>query len=366
MPRGQRDLAFEDWVHDAREVDIVKVATDRGARLKGRKEKVGPCPVCGGHPKTADRFAINTVKRIFNCRQCGGRGDVIALVQFIDGVDFLAACEILTGRPPPKGTTTLDHAELARRAEERRANAEKQERQARWYREQERNRLYDMWKAGVAVPGSPVEAYLAMRQVVLPPRAAIRCLPQAKLYSSGGKDAKVLHTGPAMMGAIIGPEDRFVGLHLTWIDLSDPDGKARVVDPETGEVEAAKKMRGSIGGGRIELVRCENPRVLVLGEGIEEVLTVHRALQAAGWDLSRTAFWTALSLGNLGGPHRGTIDHPTLRRIAKDGRDLGPQKVPGDVPDLTLPAIPIPDSVEELFLLGDGDSDRFTTELERL
>jgi hypothetical protein len=359
MARGQRDLAFEDWVHDARSVPILQAAQERGARLKGAREKIGPCPACGGR----DRFSINTVKGIFHCRASAKGGDVIALVQYLDGVDFLGACERLTGSPPPRGTSTIDPAELARKAEERRTKFQEQERQARWHREQERRRLYAMWQAGQPVPGSPVEAYLALRLVVLPAGAAVRYLPEAQLYASGAKDAKVIHTGPAMMAAVIGPEDRFVGLHLTWINLADADGKARVADPETGEVEAAKKMRGSIGGGRIELVRCAEPQRLVLGEGIEEVLSVYRALQAAGWDLSRTAFWTALSLGNLGGPHRGSVEHPTQRRTDARGRDLGPQKVPGDVPDLTVPAIPVPDSVTELVLLGDGDSDRFTTDL---
>ena len=55
-------------------------------------------PVCGGD----DRFAINTAKGVWNCRQCGVGGDVIKLVQHLDGVDFIAACTTLTGEPPPK------------------------------------------------------------------------------------------------------------------------------------------------------------------------------------------------------------------------------------------------------------------------
>ena len=38
-----------------------------------------------------------------NCRQCGGKGDVIALVQHIDGCDFKTAVFMLTGEPAPDG-----------------------------------------------------------------------------------------------------------------------------------------------------------------------------------------------------------------------------------------------------------------------
>ena len=61
-------------------------------------ERVGACPKCGGD----DRFAINTKKQVFNCRGCGICGDVIQLVEDLDGVDFNAACTQLTGQPPPK------------------------------------------------------------------------------------------------------------------------------------------------------------------------------------------------------------------------------------------------------------------------
>ena len=54
-------------------------------------EYAGPCPVCDGR----DRFSINTKKQVFNCRGCGSKGDVIALVQFLDGIDFRTAVERL-------------------------------------------------------------------------------------------------------------------------------------------------------------------------------------------------------------------------------------------------------------------------------
>ena len=65
----------------------------RGINLVGRVDRCGPCPQCGGH----DRFSINVRKQVFLCRACGARGDVIALVRFIDGCGFREAVERLTG-----------------------------------------------------------------------------------------------------------------------------------------------------------------------------------------------------------------------------------------------------------------------------
>jgi hypothetical protein len=79
----------------------------RGINLVGRVDRCGPCPQCGGH----DRFSINVRKQVFLCRACGARGDVIALVRFIDGCNFREAVERLTGerarapsRPAPAAT----------------------------------------------------------------------------------------------------------------------------------------------------------------------------------------------------------------------------------------------------------------------
>lgn len=289
---------------------------------------------------------------------------MIKLVQHLAEVDFLTACEILTGAPPPRRTSSVHHAELARKAEERQARADQREVKHQFFREQERRRLHDMWRRGKPVGGSPVEAYLALRQVGLPRGALIRCLADAWLYPpiEEGVKPTPIHKGPAMMAAIIDDEGKFAGLHLTWIDLNDPEGKARVMDPDTGEIVAAKKVRGSQMGGRIEILRCNEPTSLLLGEGIEEVSTVLLALDANGWDLSRTAAWSGINLYNIGGEHIGTVVHPTATRVDKLGR-VREVKVPSDQPDMTAKAIPIPDSVTDLVLLGDGDSERFLTEM---
>ncbi len=91
--------AFDAWVARARTIPIERVIEQRGIQLNGKTaDRCGPCPVCGG----TDRFSINIKKQCWNCRQCGVGGDVIALVEHLDGADFITACETLTGSPPPK------------------------------------------------------------------------------------------------------------------------------------------------------------------------------------------------------------------------------------------------------------------------
>jgi CHC2 zinc finger len=90
---------YEVWAAKARAVRIENEVARRGINLRIQgAEHVGACPHCGGD----DRFAINTNKQVFNCRGCGARGGVIALVEFLDGCDFKAACATLAGDPPPQ------------------------------------------------------------------------------------------------------------------------------------------------------------------------------------------------------------------------------------------------------------------------
>src|ERR1700733_3208016 len=91
----------------------------RGIKLVGRIDRYGPCPQCGGK----DRFSINVRKQVFLCRGCAARGNVIALVRFLDGCGFLEALEYLTGerapepsRPAPAATDAPRDAARAARA----------------------------------------------------------------------------------------------------------------------------------------------------------------------------------------------------------------------------------------------------------
>jgi hypothetical protein len=91
--------ATESLAAEAKMIPIEDEIARRSIRLRGKTERCGPCPKCGGD----DRFSINTAKQVFNCRACGKGGDVIALVQHLDGVDFITACETLTGKRRANG-----------------------------------------------------------------------------------------------------------------------------------------------------------------------------------------------------------------------------------------------------------------------
>ena len=98
--------ASDAWIEQARAVPIEsEVARRGGLELKrSGNELIGPCPKCGGD----DRFGVNIVKQVFNCRGCGAKGDVIDMVQHLDGVDFTAATTTLAGDRPeakPNGKT---------------------------------------------------------------------------------------------------------------------------------------------------------------------------------------------------------------------------------------------------------------------
>ena len=92
--RTMRSPSDDEQIARARAADIADIASRVGAKLKRvtATEWAGPCPACGG----ADRFSVNTRRRVFNCRSFRG-GDVIAMVEHARGLDFVEAVEFITG-----------------------------------------------------------------------------------------------------------------------------------------------------------------------------------------------------------------------------------------------------------------------------
>lgn len=340
-----------ETVARARDRSIVDVALALGAAEGCKVDERGvPCPNCGGR----DRFSLDKQKNVFLCRASGSGGDPIALVQHVHGVSFADAVEQLTGE---KALPAASRAPA-------RSDDEKNE-----WREKARRRAWKIWQNGAPIEpergGHWVRDYFALRAIPFPSWRikALREMSSLAYWhrAKAGDEFKVIHSGPAMLAAITGPDGHFIGVHRTWLDLTRPNGKAAIPDPVSGDLLDAKKVEGSQKGGKVVLRDGADCHCLVLGEGIETVLSwgeQHLPEHAAV-----AALWCGLNIGNIAGKAAEQIPHPSLLMTDKIGRKRR-QKVGGHEPDLSdTDCLQIPaDDFEKLVLLGDSDSDRFTTQ----
>jgi len=335
-----------------------EVAVRLGAQLRryGR-EQIGPCPICSTDltSKTATRWQTKAGGWV--CAVCCDGGDVVRLVERAMRTDFKGAVDWLGGLPDDRDSAADNRRDEALAKEEkRRAEADR-------YRERERAMLYGIWRDAADPQGTLVQTYLENRGIPLPMWregcARLRYAERLPYFhgtaidETGRNVPAVIHRGPAMLAPVT-REGRFRGLHMTYLD--EDGNKVDLRDRESG-VLPAKKIRGSKQAGAAELIKVFEPKRIIIGEGIETVLSVWHSLAACGEELERTEFWSALDLGNLGGKAKATVTHPELK--TEKGR---PQRVPGPDADLDKPGIALPDSVVEVVILGDGDSDRVTTE----
>lgn len=352
----------ESQIEDLRcQHDLGDVAARFGAVLRKSGGKlVGSCPMCGGSRK-AKRFEVKQDQWV--CAVCHEGGDVISLVRKVRGVGFLEAVDWLGG---PRVLTPAEDERLQR---ERAARDAKQAKEQEEYRERERKVAFGIWQNAVSLVSHDLARagrdYMAARNLLWPDDLPLRYAPELPYFHGheidkrGHKVPRVLYRGPAIVSPIIRPDHHFGAVHMTFIDPARPGKKIELFDPEDGELLPAKKSRGSTSGGRIELVRPAGPAVrLFFGEGIETVMSIYTAF----WHLNRLregdAFWTSVDLGNLGGKAVCSVDHPTLKQ-----ENNRPRRVPGPEPDMSAPAVPVPDSVVELITLGDGDSEPFLTHM---
>jgi len=330
--------ALEDWIRAAKRADAVSFIASRGYKLvKQGQEWVGPCPRCGGR----DRFSINPRRGVFNCRGCGVGGDFIEMVMHIDGCGFNAACKALTGRDRPSKDAT--------QKEDRHKTDPDISSEPKTVSRAPRAPLdpTQIWNAGWPVEATHAAAYLEARGLHVSPNWTfdLRFAPALEYFGYSCPEAKeqeVLGVFPAMLAAIRDASGQLVGVHRTYLDPAEP----RKLDPPGDKKRnSAKKVVGKVTGG---MIRLSPPGpLLLLGEGIETSRSAYQ-LGIGGDDPAVAA---AVSLINLSGGAVGSIPHPTADR----------RTIPDGEPDPEKPGIILPPEVEEVILLGDGDSDRAYT-----
>jgi hypothetical protein len=151
-----------------------------------------------------------------------------------------------------------------------------------------------------------------------------------------------IETLPAIIAAVRGADGAGIGIEITYLDRAGW-GKAEVVDPETGEILPAKKMRGNPWGGAVRL----GPIARKMGfcEGKETGLSVMMAEP----DLP---VWAALSIGNLAGHGLGRGRRVAVLNDPK--RNF--RYLPAAIPDLDKPAFLPPSQCVQAILLEDADN----------
>lgn len=354
----ERDPEFEEWVERARRADILSVAQRAGAVLKrfGRDFK-GPCPVCSPGEKGSDRFVVtpsnpDPVKR-WMCRGARG-GDIIAMVEHANACDFVAAVQFITGEEPPRGGTgkSVDPDVMRERRQERvddRIGSEIAEQIAV---QRKIVTARDVFGAARDIFGTYGERYFKRRRIDLTEETAVdlRFMPglDYRGYADENADVEiVLGTFPCIVSAMRDAAGELTAVHRTYLDPKEP---AKLKPPGDQSRNKAKKMMGRAGGSMIRLGFVTS--ILVIGEGTETTLS-WRALGGGGDECS---FAAAGSLGNIAGTALASIPHPT-----KPGKTI-----PNGEPDMDHPGLILPDVVEEIILLGDGDSDPYATRAQLL
>jgi hypothetical protein len=343
------DPEFEAWKNKAREADILSVASQLGINLrKSGRDHIAACPTCGG--KDRNEFICTPSKsdpgKRWHCRKSAVGGDPIAMHMHVTGSDFMGACEDINREPPPRGNSGRKADPEAIR--ERRAEvAEDQKRRDEEDRRADQKKMMkaaDVWDHRKPIRGTMGWRYFADRKIDLTEEEVIDIafIPSLEYYGfpDGQTDEqKLLGSYPAVVSAVRSVSGELTAVHRTYLQPTEPK---KLRPPGCQRRNKAKKIVGKAGGGIIRLGFI-GP-VLAIGEGIETTLSWAR-LGATTAEFSTAA---GVSLGNIAGSATDTVPHPRI----PDGRPI-----PNGIPNLDAPGLILPPEVEEVILLGDGDSD---------
>lgn len=271
MPPKRLDA---DVVNRARDVPVERVIDEHGIKLKvSGAERIGPCPRCGGD----DRFAINIRKQVWLCRGCAPRGgDVIALVRFLDGVDFCEACERLTGEPRYSDSSNKPQSDC-----EQRPHTDDHDRQ-------QRDKARYFFRSSMPPSGTPVEAYLQMRMrgTALPLPATVRFLPPLKPDHHPAMLVPYGLPQEPEPGILDISENAITAIQLT---LLKPDGSGKA------DIKPNKITIGSPTGLPMVLAPVNDLLGLAITEGIEDAMTAHCATGLGAWAAGGWSFMPKLA-----------------------------------------------------------------------
>jgi putative DNA primase/helicase len=119
-----------------------------------------------------------------------------------------------------------------------------------------------IWESALPSLESPVERYLAGREITIPPPPTLRWSPRC-WHNDERKEM------PAMVAVVEHVERGIVGIHRTYL---------------TADLRRhSRRSLGPIGGGAVRLGEARPGEWLAIGEGIETTLAVMMASAMPGW-----------------------------------------------------------------------------------
>ena len=245
--------------------DILEVAQRLGARLRRvGVEHVGPCPKCGGR----DRFSINAVRGLFNCRGCGIGGDTVDLIRHVLGLDFREALEFVGG--------DATFCEPLRRPDERQRGSDC------ITSDDNREKALALWRRRRPLEGSLAEVYLRqMRGYSGAIPATLGFLPATGNHPPAMIAAYALASEPEP-GALSVNDVDLRAVHLTKLS-------------PTGEKVAKITLGRGAAGVPIVVAPPNDLLGLAVCEGIEYALSVHLATGLGVWAAGSAPFMPALA-----------------------------------------------------------------------
>ncbi|TVV76029.1 CHC2 zinc finger domain-containing protein [Sphingomonas solaris] len=229
----------------------------RSLKLKKASREWSAC--CPFHADRTPSFTIYANDRRFMCFGCGAEGDAIDWVRRFYGVSLIDAIELIASQAlPASGTVRNDNIKPEQNAD-RSAEA------------------LDIWAASLPPEGTPAEAYLRSRRLILPIPASIRFarIPLGRRPIM-----------PALVALVTGPDDQPCGIQRTF--LTEAGHKANLPG---GRV---KLSLGRVRGGAIRLAPATHGLFIV--EGLEDGLTLMQQLGRPAWIAAGSGMLPAMRL----------------------------------------------------------------------
>lgn len=323
----QADIQAAKSVPIDQEVGRV-VTWDRKRSLPAKGDLWAACPF---HNERSPSFHVVVADGFYKCFGCGQAGDVIQFVRAYHNVDFPTAVNMLLGR------VGADPAARASAAARYRADQEAAARRAAVADMRKLEKARSLVARSRPIAGSLVQDYLLSRGLdisVLGTPVDLGVINGLEYWTGRHAEAQLIGHFPAMVAAMRNAAGDVCAAHVTYL-AKDGSGKAEIVDPETGELLAVKKMQGLPWGCAIRLYPVQD--IVAISEGIESGLSV----RVVDPDLP---IWVAGSLGNLAGAGERQM------------RRMGQRQVPSNKPDPANPGLVAPDAARTVIIIADNDS----------